>query len=90
MYLLATCYDTERASEKEKTLALKTICGYLDIPLQKVHSDRFHLTVEGSKWHQLLKLNALQNFCAYNEITLQSFPLSVSSDDFFEFLKSQS
>ena len=90
MYLLATCYDTERASEKEKTLALKTICGYLDIPLQKVHSERFHLTVERSKWHQLLKLNALQNFCAYNEITLQSFPLSVSSDDFFEFLKSQS
>ena len=90
MYLLATCYDTERTSGKEKTLALKAICKYLDIPLQKVHPDRLHLTVEGSKWHQLLKVNALQNFCIYNEITLQTFPLNTSADDFWEFLKSQS
>ncbi|MRM84543.1 hypothetical protein D1002_01020 [Riemerella anatipestifer] len=90
MYLLASCYTTEKSSEKEKTLALKTICKYLDIPLKKVHGKRLHLTVEGSKWHQLLKLNALQNFCAYNEITLQSFPLNTSADDFWEFLKPQS
>ena len=90
MYLLASCYTTERSSEKEKNIALKAMCKYLDIPLKKVPDGRLHLTLEGSEWHQLLKVNALQNFCAYNEIVLQTFPLSTSFEDFWAFVEHNS
>jgi hypothetical protein len=88
MYLIASFFDSEQKSEKVKIAELRGLCKSLDIPAQMVHKERMHLTIEGSPYHQCLKVNALNNFCAYSEIVLQEFPLTPELDGGFgDFLK---
>lgn len=87
MYLLASFFDTERSPEKEKIVQLRGICKSLDVPYKMVHKERMHLTIEGTDYEQCLKVNALNNFCAYCEILLQSFPLVPDNSDFLAFVK---
>lgn len=87
MYLLASFYDTERSLGKEKIAQLRGICKSLNVPYKMVHRERMHLTIEGPDYEQCLKVNALNNFCAYCEIVLQSFPLVPENNDFYAFVK---